>query len=222
MVHNQEKLDFATHLRKRGFSYADIAKTVGVSKGTLSNWFAKKKFSKEVKADNAARAARENAKRLSVIGKHRAKERARRQSGVIRTATTTYRHYKANPLFTAGITIYLMQGNLSASAPIKLTTTNQTAQRIFGKFVREFLGVSHETIKYQLYLTPLQDAETCKKAWQQHLKLKAAYWHAPQLINKQSDRVPLHNGVLSTIISDTVLKQTLTEWVRLASKELSK
>ena len=69
MIRNAEKHAKARDFRKRGFTYSEISKMVGVSPSTLSLWFAKQSFSKKVRADNEKRARKDNVKRLSVLNK---------------------------------------------------------------------------------------------------------------------------------------------------------
>ena len=78
MVQKSEKLDLAIQFRKRGFSYSEIARICGVSKATISNWLARKAFSKKVRNDNVAKAARDNAKRMTLVNKARQADRENR------------------------------------------------------------------------------------------------------------------------------------------------
>src|SRR5688572_10565663 len=107
MVRDAKKLELATHYRKRGYSYTEISQLCGVSKSTVSAWLAKKAFSKSVKLDNQIKAGKANAKRLDLLNKAKTKERSKRYTEALKGADTEYRHYRTNPLFIAGLMLYL-------------------------------------------------------------------------------------------------------------------
>jgi len=97
MIRNEEKYNQAVEFRKRGFTYTEIAKIVGISKSTASAWLSKKAFSKRIDKDNAERAARDNIKRIGLLNKSRATERKARYAQAVRSADTEYKHYRTNP-----------------------------------------------------------------------------------------------------------------------------
>ena len=220
MVHNTKKLELATYYRERGFSYSEIANIVGVSKATLSNWFARKKFSKQVKADNQARAVRENVKRLGLINKARQSERQRRYAEAVKTAELEFKHYRKDPLFIAGLMLYLGEGDNKDSAKIRIANSRSSVHRLFWCFLTTYLGVPRETIKFWLLLYPDLDEVTVKKVWQKELKLKDGQWYKNQVIQGKSQKRTLHYGVGNTIIVSTVLKRKLIRWIELAEKTL--
>ena len=222
MVRNTEKYDLATHYRQRGFSYTEIAKIVGVSKSTVSVWLAKKAFSKRVRSENVVRAGRENAKRLALLHKAKTKERERRYAESLKTATTEYRHYKANPLFIAGLVLYMAPGGHTQSGPIRITSSQIESHRIFQKFARQFLGIERTQVKFWLLLYPDLSETTCVREWTKGLKLKPEQWYKNQTVKSRSSKPALHFGVGNTIIGGTVLKRRLDLWVKLATIELQK
>ena len=54
-------------MRKRGFTYVEIAETVGVSKATVSNWLKDEVWSQEIYKTHKRRAAKENSKRIRTV-----------------------------------------------------------------------------------------------------------------------------------------------------------
>lgn len=220
MVHNQEKLELATQYRKRGFSYSEIAKICGVSKSTVSNWLSKKAFSKKVKQSNIERAARENKSRIALLNKAKAKEREVRSQEAIRSANTEYKHYKTNPLFVAGLSLYLADGDMAHPSQIRLTSTSPEAHRIFQKFLKDFCGCTSKEIGFWLLLPSSVSKTIAENVWEKKLKRSKNTFGKTQVI--QSATKALHNGTGNTIIGSTLLKQKLTTWLSLATKELSK
>ncbi len=222
MVRNEEKYQLATYYRKRGFSYAEISKIVGVSKGTVSNWLSQKTFSKKVKKENVERAARENVKRISLLNKARQAERTTRYREAVRSASTEYKHYKQNPLFTAGLMLYLGSGDTKDPNTIRFSSSTTAQHRIFHKFTREFLGAEAGQIKFWLLLYHDLSETKCRAEWTKQLRLKPEQWYKNQMLQAQQRRPTLHCGVGNTIIGSTVLKHKLNRWIELATKELSK
>ncbi len=157
MVRNEEIYKQAIAFRQRGFTYVEIAKICGVSKATVSNWCSSKKFSKVVARDNAARAARENTKRLSLLNKARGAERKNRYAEAVRSAETEFAHYKKDPRFVAGLMLYISLGDLKSPLQLRLSTSRSELHLVFIRFAVAYLGVDKTTIKFWLTLYPTHD-----------------------------------------------------------------
>ena len=221
MVHNTEKLELATYYRERGFSYSEIAKIVGVSKATLSNWFADAEFSKRVTQDNVKKAAQHNQKRIQLLNKAKQSERTKQYREVARTAAVEYKNYRSQPLFIAGVMLYAAQGDTD-SAQIRLSTTDMISQRIFVNFAARYLGVERKQVHFWLLLYPDHDVDACVNAWAKTLRLSPAQFYKTQVIQSRSGKETLHFGVGNTIISSALLRKKLDTWIELANKELTK
>jgi transcriptional regulator with XRE-family HTH domain len=220
MVRNEEKYQLATHYRKRGFSYSEISNLCGVSKSTVSNWFAGKRFSTQVKKDNQLRAGRENAKRIGLINKARQSERKRLYAEAVKTAELEFTHYKKDPLFIAGLMLYLGEGDNQDSAKIRIANSRFSVHRLFWRFITNYLGVPREKIRFWVLLYPDLDEVEIVKNWRTQLKLKEHQWYKNQVITGKSSKRTLHYGVGNTIIVSTVLKRKLVRWIELAEKTL--
>ncbi len=220
MVRDEEKYQLATYYRKRGFTYAEIAKICNVSKGTVSTWLAKKAFSKKVKKDNLVRAGKDNAKRVSLLNKARQTERAARYKEAERSAVTEYRHYKSDPFFMAALMIYDLSGDTRDLSRIRLTCKSMSAHRIFIKFLHQYLGVEKNLVTCWLIIPANVSEKTALFAWQKVTKLPASQFGKTQILKQTANT--LHNGTGNTIIGNTVLKRKLVTWLELATKELSK
>jgi len=220
MVRNEEIYKQAIIFRKRGFTYVEIAKICGVSKSTVSNWCKDKRFSKAVYKENAARAARDNSKRLQLMNKARSAERTARYAEAVRSASTEYQHYKDDPLFVAGLMLYIGEGDNKGRIKIRLANANMDVQRIFILFLKTYLGVPKERIRFWILLYPDHNEVVCVRAWSRKLRLTPDNYYKNQVIVGKSKKRTLQYGVGNTIISDTVLKHKLNRWIELALKEL--
>ena len=217
MVRNYEKYEQAVSLRKRGFTYDEIAKYCEVSKSTASNWLKNKPFSEEVAKKNKARAGKENTKRLKLMAKSRSIERQKRYDDAVRSAETEFHNYKNNPQFIAGLMIYVTSGDHHLERSIRLTHTDVVVQRQFVSFCTQFLGVSKSTVHLWLHLYEGANEEKAMKYWSKHTKLPYSQFYKNHYI-KTAQKQPLHFGVGNTIIASTYHKQKLLAWVKLAKK----
>ena len=218
MIRDEEKFKQAVEFRKRGFTYSEIAKICDVSKSTVSNWLSKKAFSKRVKKDNVARAARDNKKRMSLVNKARDAERKARYTEATRSAETEFKHYKHDPLFIAGVTMYMGVGDQKHSSQIRLTSNRPELHALFITFLVEYLGVKKSDVQFWLLLTGKAPLEKTMKSWSRKIGLSVANFGKTQVLSQE--RKPLHNGTGNTIIGSTVLKRKLNRWIELLQKEL--
>ncbi len=162
-VHNPEKYQKAREFRRRGFTYSEIAKLVGVSKGTVSNWFGKQSFSKKVRVDNEIKARKDNVKRISLVNKARDKERSKHYLAATRAAATEFKHFKAAPLFMLGLGLYLAVGDLTHPSRIRLPSQRPEVHKRFKRFLTEFLGIEKSEIYSKSGLTIVDDVLAKKK-----------------------------------------------------------
>jgi transcriptional regulator with XRE-family HTH domain len=220
MIRNEEKYKQVLEFRKRGFTYSEIAKIVGVSVSTVSAWVSKKRFSKSIAKENAQKAARDNSKRMSLLNKSRKAERTVLYAEAIRSAQTEYKHYKNNPLFIAGLMLYLADGDQTDPSRIRISSTNAELHRIFISFVKSFLGVQPCDINFWLALYPDMKEGPMMKWWSSRIKLSISQFGKTQYLAQKNGSKTLHHGAGNTIIGSTVLKKKLMRWIELMSKEL--
>lgn len=220
MIRLRAQYEQAIQLRKRGFTYDEIAKIVDVSKSTVSNWLSHQKWSKNVRADNAKRAARENGKRIRLLNKARGNQYKKLYAEAERSAITEFKHYKKDALFMAGLMLYVGEGDTVDEGLIRIASTRKDVHRIFITFATEYLGVERGNIRFWLLLYPDLDERVCVTAWSKDLKLSKEQFYKNQVIQGKGKKRTLHDGVGNTIIGSTVLKRKLMKWVELALKEL--
>ena len=219
MVRLRKEYEQAVEFRKRGFTYSEIAKIVGVSKATVANWLSKKAFSKRIKEDNVRRAAKENAKRIGLLNKARGNQYKRLYKETEATAILEFKHFKKEPLFVAGLMLYLGEGDSTNARLVRLTTRRKEVHRLFIAFAGEYLGVPREKIRFWLLLYPDLDPTACMRAWNKVLKLSPVSFYKNQVIQGRNKKRTLHHGVGNTIIGSAVLKCKLMKWIELALEE---
>lgn len=220
MIRKSAQFEHAKELRRRGFTYVEIAKIVDVSISTISLWFSRETWSQSITESNKKRSAKENSKRISLLNTARGNQYKKLYAEAERSAVTEFKHYKSNPLFIAGLMLYIGEGDNSDNHLIRIANAKVDVHRIFIKFAREYLGVSREKIRFWVLLYPDLDPQKCSQYWSKNLKLPISQFHKYQVIEGRSTKRTLHDGVGNTIIGGTVLKKKLLKWIALASKEL--
>lgn len=221
MVRDEEKYKQALQFRERGFTLQEIARICDVSKSTVSKWLKNNAISANITKQNKRRAGQENAKRLQLMTKARGKERALRYSEIEHGAEIEFRHYKNDPHFIAGLTIYATSGDVSGNGLIRLTSSRMFPHKAFIKFALEYLGAPKTKIKLWLLLYPSHNEEICMRKWHRTTTLPYSQFHSNQILKNNPKRETLHHGVGNTIIGSTVLKRKLLRWVTLMQKELN-
>lgn len=217
--YKQEAYEQAVSFRKRGFSYREIAKICGVSVGTVSAWLTPLAFSTEVTKQNRRRAAKENATRIALINKARVTERKKQYAEAERLATVEYQNYRHNPLFMAGLMLYVSEGDSAHPRLIRLAGSRPELHAVFIRFLRQYLGVEKQTIRFWLLLYPDLDEVACMQHWSKKIGVSVSQFYKNQYVEGRSTKQTLHFGVGNTIIGSTLLKKKLTQWIKLALKE---
>ncbi len=222
MIRLKAKYEEAARLRKRGFTYTEIAKIVDISVSTVSNWLAHETWSKDMRDRNLDRAARENSKRISLLNKARGNQYKKLYAEAERSAVTEFRHYKRDSLFIAGLMLYVSEGDTTHERLIRLSDGRMEIHRIFLRFAREYLGVSMKQVRFWILLYPDLREKQCVQTWMKHLKLTSENFHKNQVIQGRSKKRTLQYGVGNTIIGSAVLKRKLMKWIELSLKTLEK
>lgn len=220
MIRKSAQFTHAKELRTRGFTYEEIAKIVDVSKSTISSWLSHETWSISIKEDNAKRAAKENKKRISLLNTARGNQNKKLYVEAERSAVTEFKHYKQNPLFIAGLMLYVADGDLVSHLPIRISSSQKEIHRIFIAFVKEYLGVPREKIRFLLVFSPSHKPLICSRLWSKKIGLPLSQFHKYQVLQSKNKKRPLHDGVGNTIIGGTISKKKLLKWVELALKEL--
>ena len=219
MVRDYTTYQQALALRARGFTMTEIARVCAVSKSTISKWLKNNDISATVTKQNKQRAGQANAKRLQIIRKARAAERALRYQEAGRSAALEYGHFKSAPLFVAGLMLYSAHGDHTQTRSVRVTTVDQAAHRIFQQFAVTYLGVAPRAIRMQLCLYPAHDASECLAAWRTATGLPTEQFYKTQTLTS-NQTAPLHFGVGNTIINGTILQQKLAGWLEQARLDL--
>lgn len=220
MIRKSAQFEHAKELRKRGFTYVEIAKIVDVSKSTISLWFSRETWSKSITESNKKRSAKENSKRISLLNTARGNQYKKLYAEAERSAVTEFKHYKHNPLFIAGLILYMSIGDTKSPSLIRMADTRSELHSLLIRFLTEYFGVPREKIRFWLLLYPDLNPEKCSQHWSKKLKLPLSQFHRYQVIEGRSTKKTLHDGVGNTVVSNTALKHKFNKWIELYTNEL--
>lgn len=217
--YKEEEYKQAKSLRKQGFSYREISRTCGVSVSTVSKWLSSLPGAELIVAENKRKAAKENKSRLLLINKARNTERQKQYKEAERMARLEFENYRTNPLFIAGLTLYIASGDNTDVRSMRISNSRPELHRLFIRFAMQFLGVPRESIHIWLLLYPDLDEVICMQYWSKQTGVSVAQFYSNQYVKGRSKKSTLHFGVGNTIIGSTILKKKLNLWMKLALKE---
>ncbi|KKU81277.1 MAG: hypothetical protein UY09_C0042G0011 [Parcubacteria group bacterium GW2011_GWA2_47_8] len=206
----------AERLRRKGLSYSKIAKELGIAKSTLSDWFSRTTWSRDIKADLTGRANYISRKRLRLINKARCERFEAIRESNRQQAEKEFPMLLENPLFVAGINLYWGEGDSKAeNAVVRLANTNPEMIRIFSRFLREVCEVPPEKFRASLVLYPDLKDEVCKKFWSKASGVPLEQFHKTQYIQGKHPTKRLSHGICSVIVGGRGFKEKVLQWIKL-------
>lgn len=210
----------AITLRQDGKSYSQISEILGVSRSTLSNWFKDIEWSKDLHSVNFRRnfsvekLARMHEARLKKLENHYIKAK--------NEASEEYEKFNKDPLFMAGLMIYLLEGDkIHKNGLIRISNSNHSPIGIFKKFLEKYCNPHHEKAKIWLLLYPNLAIEECENWWSEMVEMPKERFTKSIVLSKVSSSKKLQYGLATLIISNKFLKTKILKWTELASKELT-
>jgi len=157
-------------LRKRGFSYRQIHKTIPVSKSTISRLCSKVQLSKtqlkklrKRKIDGLVKATKISSRARSVDAKQREKE-------IIQKEKTSLGKLSKRDRFIAGISLYMADGTKKGNC-VDFTNSDPKIINFMTKWFVEFLKVRKNQIRASLWLHQNLDEKTAIKYWNNLTKI---------------------------------------------------
>jgi hypothetical protein len=205
--------DIAFKLRREGKTYREIEKELGISRSTLCDWFRNEEWSYHIKKSNNEIHIRLSTERLAKLHQARKIILEKKYKDVEIEAEREFEIYKNDPLFMAGLMLYVGEGDKRTKNVIRLANTEFFVHRVFLKFLEKFTKTSMDRIRFSVLLYPDLDPEYCKQKWSDELRIPLTNFHKPVVILGRSKVRRLHFGVGSTIISDSFLKRKILFWI---------
>lgn len=201
----------AFELRRQGKSYKVIAKELGMSKSTLSQWFKGINFSEEVKKHLLEEVYTANKKRLFNLNSTRGVLLKVRYEYAEKEALDDLERYWHNPLFVAAVTAYWGEGDKVSKGLVRLINTDPKMILLFKRFLTEMANVPEEKLRGALYIYDDLDEVLCKKFWKNQTGLK--YFHKTMILPSRQKDKKVQHGMCSLVVSSTYLKKKMLVWI---------
>lgn len=177
----------AIKLRLAGKSYGEIAKTLDVSKGSLSVWFKNLKLPKTTQKllEEKMRIARE----------HNLFENNRRRTEAIRIENKKIKQIAANEikplskyeLTLVGASLYWGEGwKRGTTHSVELANSDPNMVALYLRFLREILQVPEEKLRVNIHVHPNISTQSAIKFWSKITKIPKERFHITHQISRAS------------------------------------
>jgi len=211
--------DRAFALRKNGYTYSYISKELNIPKGTLSDWFQHHPWSEEIKEKNSRASAVKN---IRILNEKITKKLKEKYKNAEAEAETEFKRHKNNPLFISGLMLYMGEGDKKrGDGIIRISNIDPGVLKIFALFLKRFLFVKQEKIKFWILLYPDLNEKICKIWWKNRLQIKDKSFYKNQIIQGKHKKKRLQYGVGNIILSNKFLKTKLLKWIDLISEYIA-
>ena len=212
----------AYELRKLGKSYNFIVKELGVPKSTLSYWFKYISWSRDIKNQNTKEVKKVSTKRIISINEVRKIKSVVKHAEMRREAEKEFEKYKNDPIFIAGLMLYLGEGDKSIkTGHIRICNIDPQVLKIFIRFLIMFCDVSIEKIRFWLLCYPDHDIKKCLNWWSESIKLNKNQFYKTQVIQGRHKEKKLIYGVGNITITSVFLKTKILKWIEMMSEHLA-
>ena len=160
----------AINLRKQGFSYSEILEQIPVAKSTLSSWLTSVNLSKKQEQ-------RLTEKKLASIkiGARRMHElRMERWNKLKNDGEKEIKKLTRNEKWLIGISLYWAEGSkekeVGSATGIKFSNSDPAMILLFKNWLKDFLKITDDKIKYELYIHEKADWKKASQFWSSKLK----------------------------------------------------
>jgi hypothetical protein len=198
-------------LRQQGMSYNEIQVITGIPRSTIRSWLQSESNNKTIGARNSQDATTRNRLRLQTFNKALSQASLQNRQFTREQSITEYRNYHSQPLFTAGLGLFIGNHGMQQTKRIALRSKDPNTHKLFVKFLMQYLGVPRERIRFLLQLYRAHDQGLCEQWWYDSIKVPKEQWYKAQRVGATIPTA-LHYGIGNTIISDTKRLDKLLVW----------
>lgn len=210
----------AEKLRRIGKSYNAISRELEVPKSTLSDWFSKTTWSKDIKTELTRRANYIAKKRLRLINKERRVIWERWREEAREEARRAFPRLSRDPLFIAGTMLYWGEGDSKLKNPLRLTNTSPQMIALYIKYLITKIGIPKTNLRLTLILYPDLSEKKCKRFWSKAASLPERQFYKTQFIQGRHPTTRLSNGICMVTCSGRRIKEKVMVWIDLLSRNL--
>lgn len=216
MVRNDNLFNSANELRKSGHSYLQISRELGVPKSTLSGWFSKLYWSKDVVSRNTEQSNNYSG-RLVLANITRAQKQRLRHERYTLEAKEQFKKFKNDPIFVGGVCLYWGEGEKTNSGRVSLINTDPEMLKVVVYFYRKYLDIANSSLRVGLFIYEDHLEEEIKGFWSKLLEIPVDQFIKTQYLKSRSRLTTRRSkyGICSLYFSSTEQSVKIREWIRL-------
>lgn len=212
--------EVAFHLRLNGKSYNEIHNALKIPVSTLSDWFSKIEWSRNMAKKLATAVQKEHTARIVELDKIRGIHLKRVYEEARKEAKEDLIELKYNPLFIAGLMLYWGEGDKLTGHSTKLSNTDPGLIRLYVSFLKKACRIPEEKIKAHLLIYPdLKDKE-CRSYWARESGIAPIQFTKSSTIQGKHKTRRVKYGVCMITVSSTYFKVKILEWLKFFPEEL--
>lgn len=215
----------AIKLRKKGFSYSEIQKTVHVSKDTLSRWCRDVILTPSQMEELRSKRLRGAARGRIIGAKKQQHDRIKRTKELIKKGKKEVGLMNKRDRFIAGIALYLGDGYKSDKG-VGFSNSSSQVIAFMMRWFREFSQVPEEKFRGQIWIHEDLDELKARKYWSKITKIPISQFQKSYIAKNKREskkiRKKLHEyGVFAVRISSAETQRKILGWIAgILGKEL--
>lgn len=214
-----DKVD-ALKLRESGKSYKEISEALKVPRSTLSGWFGKEDWSKDIKNTLIEAGRKNHTLRLVELNKTRGVNLGRLYKEAVTDAKEEFENLKYNPLFIAALMLYWGEGDKVTRQVVKLTNTDAEMMKLFTFFLKNVCQIPIHKIRAQILVYPDLEETECLNYWAEATGIPPDRFIKSSHIQGRHKTRRLGHGICMVYVSSTYFKVKILEWLKFLPKEL--
>lgn len=206
----------AIELRKRGKSYHEISKQLGIPKSTLSDWLRDLPWSQELRSKLNEKNSTKNPQRIKNLQTTLKKKWGTWHQQCREEAIKEFPVYRDNPLFVAGLMLYWGEGDKKLSnSVVRLSNSDPELIKIYYRFLTRILNVPVEKTTAHLILYPDLVDSVQKNFWSKISTIPLTQFRASTTIKGKQPKHRLSYGICIIQVSSRELKEKMIKWIEL-------
>lgn len=210
----------AFELRKEGKSYAAIRKQLGVPLSTLSGWFRGVEWSKGLAEQLRKEAQKGSVVRIEKLNQVRGDRLRKTYERAVAEARDEFRALRHDPLFVAGMTLFLVRGAKGVPGQMRFTSADPELVKLFLAFLTKTCGVGADKVRPGVFAHPGLDGQTATRFWALALGMQPSRFVKTMTVPGKHDAREFRYGSCTLTVSSSYLKVKMVEWAALLPKEL--
>lgn len=212
-------------LRKRGKTYSEIRKELGIPKSTLSDWLSTYPLTSEQILLLEKNKKRKKYLSIEKVRLTKKKKRESRISFLYEEAKNRWMPLSQRELELAGIFLYWGEGRKGLDGPLSLNNTDPQVITFTLYWLQGILKIPKEKIRVYLHLYSDMDVAQEIKFWSQELQLPMSQFGKPYVKDSKKtniDHKGFGHGTCGLAVNDIRLKEKIMTSIKTIADHYSK